>query len=121
MKIFFLLLVLYTILFAEQLSPEQLQIREMIQEIKEASPEERFAKMNAFKKHLRAMNQQSRKEAIQSLQNSMNHQGASNLNHKQMQQTQLQEAQKQLQMQQQIQNQQQIKQMAPLGSDNKKF
>ena len=78
----------------------------MIQEIKDAPSEERFQKMNAFKKELRAMNAQARKEAILSLQSSLN----AEIQESQTSQSpaheplKLQEVQRQLQMQHQNQN-----------------
>ena len=97
---------------AQNPSAKQLHIRQMIEEIQEASDAERFEKMNAFKRYLRKMNVQERKAAILKLQNSLaTKKGLKEDSQKQERmrtQTQLQESQKQLQMQHQMQNQSQI-------------
>ncbi len=122
-------------LLAEEATQEQLQIRAMIQEIKEAPEGERYMKMNAFKKQLRQMNAQNRQEALQELQTQLatkeqtqtqtqqrtqlrvnEDEGEGEMIRTRTQtrtQQQLQEAQQQLQMQNQIQNQNRIQKMDP--------
>ena len=114
MKIISLLLALSVTLTAIELSPQQQDIRKMIKEIQEASDDERFEKMNAFKKLLRAMNAKQRKEAILKLQSSLQTKKRLTKGEEKQErvrtQTQLQESQQQLQLQHQMQNQNQLQQ-----------
>ncbi len=91
------------------MAQEVSQTRHMIKAIQEASDEDRFELMNAFKKHLREMNAQQRKEAIMNLQKSLalskESQEQEHNQERVRNQTQLQESQKQMQMQNQQQNQ----------------
>lgn len=107
MKIFLTFLMMLPLCFAQELSPEQIKIRMMIKEIKQASESERFMKMNAFKKQLRAMNAQARQEAIISLQTSLKALIQTDKKVGSNGMIKLQESQNQLQMQHQIQNQNQ--------------
>ena len=108
MKFLLMFLVTIVVSFAQALTPEQITIRTMIQEIKQAPAEQRFIKMNAFKQKLREMNAQARKEAIVSLQKSLNSQLNKNKQEPIVHPVQFQENQKQLQIQQQTQKQYQI-------------
>lgn len=106
MRIFLLLFIVFTNI---SLAEEESQTRQMIKAIQQASDEDRFELMNAFKKHLREMNAKQRQEAIMNLQKSLAvTQGANEQEQNQQRvrnQTQLQESQKQMQMQNQRQNQ----------------
>jgi len=96
-----------TSLVAQVTSPKQTSIRQMIIDIQTAAPDQRFEKMNAFKRVLRKMNAADRQESIIKLQKMLHHKnGTNNIQSQKVQthkQSQLQQRQQQLQLQQQIQ------------------
>jgi len=124
MKIILVLLALSVTLMAVELSVQQQNIRKMIKAIQEASDAERFEKMNAFKKLLRAMNAKQRQEAILKLQSSLQTKNRLAKGEEKQErvrtQTQLQESQQQLQLQHQMQNQNQLQQNGLGGKTMKK-
>lgn len=108
MKLFLILYFFTMTLMAVEESSQRLDVHTMIQEIQEASDADRFEKMNAFKKYLRALNAQERKAAIVKLQSSLQKKNSED-SAKQKQEhvkknMHLQESQQQLQMQHQNQN-----------------
>ncbi len=60
-----------TMLMAEDVTPLQTQVKEMIQAIQAAPEGERYQKMNEFKMLVKSMNQEQRQEAIGQLQAAM--------------------------------------------------
>jgi hypothetical protein len=70
MKHILILLLSFTILFANEPTPTQ-KIQELIIDIKKAPESERFILMNQFKKELRQLNAEARKSAFVSLQHSL--------------------------------------------------
>jgi len=116
-----------SLLVAQELTTEQLEVKAMIQEIHQSSEGERYQKMNAFKKRLALMSQeqksaalkelglalglkQRRQERIQMRINENNGQGEQ-LKSRIQERNQLQIEQSQLKLQQQMQNQNRVGKM----------
>lgn len=133
-----LLLGVSSSLLAAELTKEQLQVKAMIQEIKQTPEGERYQKMNAFKKQIRLMNADQKKAALTQLDEALQTQtqlqtrtqerinegsGEGKQERTRTQERiQLQTSQEQLQLQNQMQNQNRVGKMGTgsFGSKSKK-